>query len=143
MLSEETDATGDGDTSLYLAAGARRALWLRTRGVGLSHGLPCLVEALEGGEHVIIESTSVVGFLKPSVFLMVTDESRSEVKASARRSLDRADALVIVKAEREPGDPPEGSLEPAAGRQVFTVSRGGWWNPALCRFVGERLGVVG
>ena len=52
LLSEERDAKGQGDTSLYLAAGARRALWLRARGESLARALPGLLEALEGDEHV-------------------------------------------------------------------------------------------
>jgi len=71
LLSEESNPQGRGDTSLYLAAGARRALWLRARGDGLSRALPSLLRALGGDEHVIVESTSLPGLLKPAVFLMV------------------------------------------------------------------------
>ena len=139
LLSEERDAQGHGDTSLYLAAGARRALWLRARGDSLSQALPSLLKALQGEEHVIVESNSLLGFLKPAVFLMVIDESRPDVKASARKFLARADALVSVRPRLEPSGRPATDLEIPEDKPVFPVSVGEWSNPELCRFVSERL----
>jgi hypothetical protein len=139
LLSEERDPKGHGDTSLYLAAGARRALWLRAREGSLARALPSLLEALEGDQHVIIESNSILAFLKPAVFLMVIDESGRDLKASAQQFLGRADAFVTVRPDLKPGAWPGTSPEMLEGKPVFPVSPGGWWNPALCRFVGERL----
>jgi molybdopterin-guanine dinucleotide biosynthesis protein len=139
FLSEERDAKGHGDTSLYLAAGARRALWLRTREGGLARVLPSLLEALEGDEHVIVESNSLLGFLKPAVFLMVIDESVRDLKASARQFSVRADAFVAVRSDRAPSARPVTSLRVPDGKPVFSVSVGDWSNPTLCGFVGERL----
>jgi len=87
LWSEEKDPNGHDDTSRYLAAGARRALWMRARGGTLAQALPGLLKALEGDEHVIVESNSILAFLKPTVFLFVIDESRRELKASARQFL--------------------------------------------------------
>jgi hypothetical protein len=139
LLSEERDAKGHGDTSLYLAAGARRALWLRARGGGLAQALPGLLEALEGDEYVIIESNSLLGFLKPTVFLMVIDESGGDLKASARQFFARADAFVAAESSLEPKTRVATSLELPQDKPVFAVSPSDWSNPALCRFVSERL----
>jgi hypothetical protein len=139
LLSEESDPQGHGDTSLYLAAGARRALWLRARGGRLAQALPGLLEALEGDEHVIIESNSLLAFLKPAIFLFVIDESRGELKPSARQFLERADAFVTVRHDLEPHAWPAISLPVFEEKPVFPVSVGERSNPALCRFVGERL----
>jgi len=143
LLSEERDREGRGDTALYLAAGARRALWLRTRGGGLARALPGLLEALEGDEHVIVESNSLLGFLKPDVFLMVIDQSEGDVKVSARQFLTSADAFVRVRHDLEPHASPGTSLQMLRGKPVFPVRVGEWSNPALCRFVGERLASEG
>ena len=137
LLSEERDPKGHSDTSLYLAAGARRSLWLRARGEGLARALPGLLEALEGDEHVIVESNSILAFLKPTVFLMVIEESGREVKASARQFLGRADAFVTVRPDFEPGLAT--SLHMPEDKLVFPVSVGEWSNTALCGFVAERL----
>jgi len=143
LLSEERDANGHGDTCLYLAAGARRALWLRARGGGLARALPGLLEALEGDEHVIIESNTLLGFLKPAVFLMVIDESGRDLKASARQFLARADAFVAVRSDREPSARPATCLQIPDDKPVFSVLAGEWSDPALCGFVGERLASAG
>ena len=139
LLSEERDAQGHGDTSLYLAAGARRALWLRARGDSLSQALPSLLEALKDDGHVIVESNSLLGFLKPDVFIMVIDELRRDVKASARQFLARADALVSVRPRLGPSARPATYLHIPEDKPVFPVSVGEWSNRDLYRFVSERL----
>jgi hypothetical protein len=142
-LSEERDAKGHGDTSRYLAAGARRSLWLRARAGRLARALPGLLEALEGDEHVIIESNSILAFLEPTVFLLVIGESGRELKASARQFLGRADAFVIVTPDLKPRARPAISLQMLEDKPVFPVTPGEWSNPALCRFVRERLASPG
>jgi len=143
LWSEEKDPNGHDDTSRYLAAGARRALWMRARGGTLAQALPGLLKALEGDEHVIVESNSILAFLKPTVFLFVIDESRRELKASARQFLPRADALVTVGPELKPRIWPGMSLLMLEDKPVFPVSAGEWSNPALSRFVRERLASAG
>jgi hypothetical protein len=139
LLSEEKDREGHGDTALYLAAGARRALWLRTRGGGLARALPGLLEALAGDEHVIVESNSLLGFLKPDIFLMVIDQSGRDMKTSAGQFLARADAFVTAEFSLEPNAQAATALELPQDKPVFAVSSGDWSNPALCRFVRKRL----
>jgi len=139
LLSEEEDPGGHGDTSRFLAAGARRALWLRARGGKLAQALPGLLAALEGDEHVIIESNSILAFLKPAVFLVVLAESRRELKASVWQFLGRADALVTVGPDLQLRPWPATSLQMPEDKPIFPVLVGEWSNPALCRFVGERL----
>jgi hypothetical protein len=139
LLSQERDPSGHSDTSLYLTAGARRALWMRAREGTLARALPGLLAALEGDEHVIIESNSLLAFLKPAIFLFVMDESRGELKASASQFLSRADALVTVGADAKAPAWPGISLQMLEGKPVFPVSAGEWLNPALCRFVREQL----
>jgi len=141
--SEEKDPHGHHDTSRYLAAGARRALWMRARGGTLAQALPGLLKALEGDDHVIIESNSILAFLKPAVFLFVIDESRRDLKASARQFLPRADALVTVGPELKGRVWPGMSFPMVEDKPVFPVSAGEWSNPALSRFVRERLASAG
>jgi hypothetical protein len=143
LWSEEKDPNGHGDTSRYLAAGARRALWMRARGGTLAQALPGFLKAMEGDEHVIIESNSILAFLKPAVFLLVIDESRQELKASASQFLSRADALVTVEPVLKPRVWPGMRFPMLEDKPVFPVSEGEWSNPALSRFVRERLASAG
>jgi hypothetical protein len=143
LLNEEKDPKGRRDTSRFLAAGARRALWLRAREGRLARAVPSLLEALGGDEHVIIESNSILAFLQPAVFLLVIGESGRDLKASARQFLGRADAFVAVRHDLRLPARTAGSFQIPKPKPVFPVSVEEWWNPELCRFVGERLAWAG
>jgi hypothetical protein len=115
-LNEETDAGGRSDTSRFLAAGARRALWLRTKEGRLAEALPLMRRELgprEAGAaaNVIVESNSLRGLLEPRLYLVVLDPAVEDFKESARRFLDRADAFVLRRR-------PRGEW-PAVGKQLF------------------------
>lgn len=102
-INWETRADTGTDSSRFLAAGARRSFWLRTKQGFLAEGLPLLRAALQqaseaGGAElppVIVESNSLLQFLKPSLYFAVVDPAKEDFKDSARAALDRADALVL------------------------------------------------
>ena len=98
ILHEETDRIADTDTSRYLAAGARRAFWLRFQPGRLAEAIPSLQTALRGTEHAILESNAVIEFIRPQIFIMVMDSAQREFKDSARLLLDRADAFLLRRA---------------------------------------------
>jgi hypothetical protein len=100
-LDEETDRTSGTDTARFLAAGAARSLWLRARKGHLAEGLPELRGALAGAVNVIVESNSLLGLLRPALYLVVLDPGQADFKPSARQFLDLADA-VILRAPLEP-----------------------------------------
>jgi hypothetical protein len=90
------------DSGRFLAAGARRSFWLRTKQGFLAEGLPLLRKALREAEtdqgalgRVILESNTLLQFLKPSLYLMVLDPSKADFKESARLQMDRASAFVL------------------------------------------------
>jgi len=99
-LDDETDPGGRSDSARMLAAGARRALWLRTRQGRLEEGLALLERELEGESgggtsHLILESNSLVGLVSPTLYLVVLDPAVGDFKPSCRRFLERADAFVL------------------------------------------------
>lgn len=91
------------DSARFLAAGAKRSFWLRTKQGFLAEGLPLMRDALketlseieEDLPPLILESNSLLQFLKPSLYFAVIDPAREDFKDSARVALDRADALVL------------------------------------------------
>jgi hypothetical protein len=102
-ISWEKSAS-ETDSGRFLAAGARHSFWLRTKQGYLAEGMPLLRKALhelEGaaaqGEQgrVILESNTLLQFLKPSLYLMVLDPSKTDFKESARLQMDRASAFVL------------------------------------------------
>jgi hypothetical protein len=95
-ISEERERASGTDSSRYLAAGAARSLWVRTRQGQLAEAMPRVRREVEAAENAIIESNSVLRFLKPDVFVSVLDPETADFKESAKRYLDRADAVVLV-----------------------------------------------
>jgi len=99
----ESDSVSGTDSARFLAAGAHRSFWLRTKQGHLAEGMPLLRNALRNlpvdssssSLNLIIESNSLLQFLKPSIYLAVVDPEKEDFKATAHSILDRADALVL------------------------------------------------
>ncbi|MGC1618468.1 MAG: hypothetical protein WA765_08260 [Candidatus Acidiferrum sp.] len=91
------------DSARFLAAGAKKSFWLRTKQGFLAEGLPLVRGALkeierEAGQDLpplVLESNSLLQFMTPTVYFAVIDPAREDFKDSARVALDRADALVL------------------------------------------------
>lgn len=102
-LDWESDADAGTDSARFLKAGASRSFWLRTKQGYLAEGMPPLRQALaEGtqthagdGLNVIVESNSLLQFVRPSLYVTVLDTAREDFKDSARHMLDRADVFVF------------------------------------------------
>jgi hypothetical protein len=109
------------DSARFLAAGAKRSFWLRTKQGFLAEGLPLMRDALKqsfsGTEDdsppLILESNSLLQFLKPSLHFAVIDPAREDFKESARVVLDRADALVLRGSMEDPAAAPSWIRLPA------------------------------
>jgi hypothetical protein len=132
-ISEETDHSGGSDTSRFLVAGARRALWVRTEQGRLAEAMPRLREKLVGAQNVIIESNSVLKFLRPDLYLTVLDPKNADFKNSAREFLDYADAVILHKASESAWE--SVSLKPITGRPKFTISPPLYVTPEIIEFV--------
>ena len=147
-ISEERGAAGsdDGqgtDSARYLAAGARRSFWVRTRQGQLAEAMPRLRKELEraqrDGGNAIVESNSILRFLRPDIYLAVLDPGTKDFKASAQAYLDRADAVVME--ELDPGTPAwEGvSLKLIARAKKFEMRPPLYVSEAMAQFVAERM----
>ena len=141
-VTEETDRSGKSDTSRFLVAGARRALWVRVRMGMLETVLPALRQAIAGEDSVILESNSILRFYQPNVYLTVLDPTRQDFKESAREFLDRADGILVVGDGL--GQPAwEGIARDVIGRKrIFFISSGQYVPPKVASFVEERLTVA-
>jgi len=102
-ITEERHRDTGTDTARFLAAGARRSLWVRTKQGELLTALPTFQKKIEGDRFVIVESNSLRRFMNPAVYLQVLDVSNPDFKVSAREFFDLSDAYVLVRAS---GDQP-------------------------------------
>src|SRR5262249_38689455 len=133
-----TSRAGDSDTSRFLTAGARRALWVRTKQGWLAEAMPALRARLKDADNVIIESNSVMKFLHPDLYLSVLDPATADFKASAREFLDRAGAVLV----HGPLDSPQWkgvSLKLIADKPVFAITPPVYLPEGLAMWVRERL----
>ncbi len=144
-ISEEKvggDATTD--SGRYLAAGASRSFWVRTRQGDLSEAMPRIRKEIAQAENVLIESNSIMRFLQPDLYLSVLDPYTSDFKDSAKYFLDRADAVLVP--EGDIGHPQwKGvSLKLVAGTPVLPMRPPVYVTDEVVQFVKERLrtGVV-
>jgi hypothetical protein len=140
-ISEERDHSGESDTSRFLAAGAARALWVRTEQGRLAEAMPALRQRLDRSRNVIVESNSVLKFLRPDLYLTVLDPSTEDFKTSAREFLDRASAVILHENSKNAGAAWQSvSLKPVAERPVFRISPPPYVTPEIVEFVRNRIG---
>jgi hypothetical protein len=102
-ISWESRNDSGTDSARFLAAGALRSFWLRTKQGFLAEGLPLLRGALQQAEstssspfrNLILESNTLLQFVKPALYLMVLDPNKQDFKDSARQQMDRASVFVL------------------------------------------------
>src|SRR5690348_10298173 len=132
-ISEERDHSGESDTSRFLVAGAVRALWVRTEQGRLAEAMPALRRRLEGAGNVIIESNSVLKFLRPDLYLTVLDPATADFKNSAREYLDRADAVILHESSSAAWQ--SVSLKPVKDRPIFRITPPKYATPEIAECV--------
>jgi len=137
-ISEDRDRSGESDTSRFLVAGAVQALWARTEQGRLAEAMPTLRRRLEGARNVIIESNSVLKFLRPDLYLTVLDPSTADFKNSARAFLDRASAVILHETP-DAAAWQAVSLKPVAERPVFRITPPNYITPEIAEFVRSNL----
>lgn len=139
-ISEERGESGT-DSGRYLAAGAKRALWVRTRQGQLIEAMPRIRKELALAKNTLIESNSILRFLRPDIYLSVLDPAVKDFKDSARRYLDRADAILLPEGADLRTDgwtSVSGSLYRKT--PVITMHPPSYTSRELFEFVGGRLG---
>lgn len=138
-ISIEKDANSGTDTSRYLAAGAARSLWVRTEQGHLAEAMPRLRKELAGAGNAIVESNSVLQFLRPDLYLASLDPANKDFKPSAARFLDRADAILWVGENDTVAEWERVSPAIIRGIPKFCVAPPAFLSDEVVAFVRERL----
>lgn len=139
-ISAERDPNTGTDSARFLAAGAVRSLWVRTRIGNLAEAMPRIRREIEASENIIFESNSVMRFLRPDLYLTVLDHATADFKESARLFLDRADAVLL----RDSGKDlipqwSQVSLKLIADKPRFLIAPPGLVGDDLVAFIEKRL----
>ncbi|MGE5083092.1 MAG: hypothetical protein ACM3ND_09340 [Acidobacteriota bacterium] len=138
-ISEERDRSGQTDTSRFLAAGAAQVFWARTEQGRLAEAMPTLRHRLATARNVIIESNSVLKFLRPDLYLTVLDPATADFKNSAREFLDRADAVILHHNAADTAWQAV-SLKPVASQPIFRITPPDYVTPEIVSYVRSKLG---
>src|ERR1700724_278705 len=151
-VSEEKDRSGESDTSRFLVAGADHSWWVRTEQGHLAEAMPRIRKILAATQNAIIESNSILRFMKPDLYLTVLDPQTEDFKASAQTFLDRADAVLLHsiengggKSEAKAAANAKGpawehvSLRPVSNRPIFPIHPPHYLTAEVVEFVRSKL----
>jgi hypothetical protein len=146
-ITEEKNLSGESDTSRFLVAGAKPVWWVRTEQGRLAEAMPMVRRRLAEVEHAIIESNSIVKFVRPDLYLTVLDPATQDFKLSAREFLDRADAVILHEnhsdesKEKDPRRDPwrDVSLKPVASKRLFRVQPPEYVTAEIVDFIRQHL----
>ncbi|GGG76517.1 hypothetical protein [Edaphobacter dinghuensis] len=139
-ISEERQGATGTDSARYLAAGAMRSFWVRTRQGNLAEAMPRIRKELERAENAVIESNSILRFLRPDIYLSVLDPAVEDFKESARLYLDRADAVLVPEGVLGRPEWKGVSLKLVQGTPVLAMRPPVYVTDEVVRFVAERIG---
>jgi len=137
-ISEEKSRAGDSDTSRFLVAGAERAWWVRSEQGRLAEAMPSIRERLAQSRNAILESNSILKFLRPDLYLTVLDPATADFKRSAQEFLDVADAVILhEKANRSAWS--EVSLKPVSEKPWFSIQPPSYVSGDIIEFVRKHV----
>ncbi|MHB1023917.1 MAG: hypothetical protein ACYC46_06085 [Acidobacteriaceae bacterium] len=141
-VTEERNAASGTDSARFLAAGAARSFWVRTRQGNLAEAMPRIRKELAQVENAIFESNSILRFLKPDVYLSILDRATADFKDSARLYLDRADAVLEVASGLALQPNWQGvSAKLIEDKPRFVIAPPEYMSGEVVEFVRKRLGI--
>lgn len=142
ISEEHMGGDASTDSGRYLAAGALRSFWVRTRQGDLSEAMPRIRKELEKAENAIVESNSIMRFLRPDLYLSVLDPDVEDFKDSAKYFLDRADAVLVPEGNLARPEWKGISLKLVQGTPVLAMHAPQYASDEIVQFVRERLAVM-
>jgi hypothetical protein len=105
--------------------------------------MPRVRKILSATENTIIESNSILRFLKPDLYLTVLDPATEDFKASAQTYLDRADAVLLHSSENSQSPAwKQVSLKSVIDRPIFEIHPPNYVTEEVTKFVLTNMSSV-
>jgi hypothetical protein len=101
--------------------------------------MPRIRQELASSENAILESNSILRFVRPDLYITVLDPATADFKPTAQQFLDRADAVVLHQ-NRGAVAWNNVSLKPVSAKPMFQVQPPPYVTPELVEFVRGRIG---
>jgi hypothetical protein len=140
-ISEEKDRSGKSDTSRFLVAGAQSVWWVRTEQGRLGEAMPTIRRKLSECENAILESNSILKFIRPDLYLTVLNGGIADFKKSAQQYLDLADAILLHGSASSESEWNGISLGRIKRRPTFRIQAPQYVSDEVVEFVRKRLPV--
>ena len=139
-VSEERDRSGESDTSRFLVAGADHSWWVRTQQGHLAEAMPRIRKILASTQNAIIESNSILRFLKPDLYLTVLDPADRRLQIFSA-DFSRSSRCRAVALRRKLQRPSLGTrlVETRHRPAMFTIHPPNYVTPEVVEFVRSRL----
>jgi hypothetical protein len=135
QIVEEKSRDRNTDTSRFLVAGAKKAFLVCVPVEGMEAAMPDIRKELDKARNAIIESNSILEFIKPDIYLSILDPAVADFKSPAQQWLGQADAVLIKLGVARPVPHwrlREGSLQ-------FIITPPSYVTPEVVNFVKSRL----
>jgi hypothetical protein len=114
--------------------------WVRSQQGRLAEAMPTIRRKIAESENVIVESNSILKFIRPDIYLTVLDPAVEDFKKSAQEFMDRADAVILHGGDEKPAW--QGiSLKVVEGRPIFRVRPPEYVTPEIVEFAKGKLAV--
>ncbi len=139
ITQERPGGDSTTDSGRYLSAGAAHSFWVRTRTGDLAEAMPRIRKEIARAENVILESNSILRFLRPDLYLSVLDPATVDFKESAKYFLDRADAVLVPEGDLKHPEWKGISLKLLEGKPVLAMHPPAYVTEELVSFVKDRL----
>ena len=111
---------------------------MRTEQGRLAEAMPAVRRKLAESGNVILESNSILKFVRPQLYITVLDPATADFKKSAQEFMGQADAVILHQgANQSAWD--NISLKPVAKLPVFHISPPEYVTAQIVEFVREKL----
>lgn len=141
-ISEEQDRSSRSDTSRFLAAGARRVWWVRTEQGRLAEAMPTVHRKLSESENAILESNSILKFIRPDLYVTVLNPATADFKKSAQEALGLADAIILHETGPAKSAWKDIPLTALGDRPTFQIHPPTYVSEEIVDFVKKKLSAI-
>ena len=101
--------------------------------------MPRIRKEIASAENVLIESNSILRFLRPDIYLSVLDPETADFKESAKYFLDRADAVIVPEGHLGRPEWKGVSLKLVEGTPVLAMRPPVYLTEEVVEFVKSKL----
>ncbi len=97
ILVQELNKDTNKDSSLMLKAGAKKSFYLQCIDENLPKAITYIKTILHENSNLVIESGGLGRFIKPKLFIFITNETVEEIKLKSLNLMKTANKVVVFK----------------------------------------------